>query len=117
MRSLSLARCWPGAKSILAGLGGWAAASCKPAPLPRALHRLNSAGAAGTQTSRPSCSQERAPLAAGMYVVKRDGRQEPVHFDKITARISRLAYGLNPDFCDPVRPPARRAASLPPDRC
>ena len=37
-----------------------------------------------------------------MYVVKRDGRQEPVHFDKITARISRLAYGLNPDFCDPV---------------
>ena len=39
-----------------------------------------------------------------MFVVKRDGRKEPVHFDKITARISRLAYGLNPDFCDPVRP-------------
>ena len=38
-----------------------------------------------------------------MYVIKRDGRQEQVHFDKITARISRLAYGLNPDFCDPVR--------------
>ena len=32
-----------------------------------------------------------------MYVVKRDGRQEPVHFDKITARINKLAYGLNQD--------------------
>ena len=28
---------------------------------------------------------------------------QEVHFDKITARISRLAYGLNTDFCDPVR--------------
>lgn len=37
-----------------------------------------------------------------MFVVKRDGRQEPVHFDKITARITKLSYGLNPDFCDPV---------------
>lgn len=23
-------------------------------------------------------------------------------FDKITARIMKLSYGLNPDFCDPV---------------
>ena len=38
-----------------------------------------------------------------MYVIKRDGRHEQVHFDKITSRISKLAYGLNPDFCDPVR--------------
>lgn len=38
-----------------------------------------------------------------MYVVKRDGRQEPVHFDKITARILKLSYGLNTTFCDPVR--------------
>ncbi len=37
-----------------------------------------------------------------MYVLKRDGRREPVHFDKITARMSRLPDGLNPDFCDPV---------------
>ena len=37
-----------------------------------------------------------------MYVVKRDGRQEPVHFDKITARINKLAYGLNQDFVDPA---------------
>lgn len=38
-----------------------------------------------------------------MFVVKRDGRKEPVHFDKITARITKLSYGLNSDFCDPVR--------------
>jgi hypothetical protein len=37
-----------------------------------------------------------------MYVIKRDGRREPVHFDKITARITKLSYGLNADFCEPV---------------
>ncbi|WVZ73255.1 hypothetical protein U9M48_021583 [Paspalum notatum var. saurae] len=37
-----------------------------------------------------------------MYVVKRDGRQEPVHFDKITARLKRLSYGLSAEHCDPV---------------
>jgi ribonucleoside-diphosphate reductase alpha chain len=30
-----------------------------------------------------------------MYVVKRDGRKEPVKFDKVTARIQKLAYGLS----------------------
>ena len=30
-----------------------------------------------------------------MYVVKRDGRKEAVKFDKITARIKKLCYGLN----------------------
>ena len=37
-----------------------------------------------------------------MYVVKRDGRQESVHFDKITARLKKLSYGLSQDHCDPV---------------
>ncbi|KAM0882070.1 hypothetical protein ACQ4PT_032543 [Festuca glaucescens] len=37
-----------------------------------------------------------------MYVVKRDGRQEAVHFDKITARLKKLSYGLSQDHCDPV---------------
>ena len=32
-----------------------------------------------------------------------DGRKEPVLFDKITSRISKLCYGLNQDFIDPVR--------------
>lgn len=36
-----------------------------------------------------------------MFVVKRDGRQEPVYFDKITSRISKLSVGLS-DFCDPA---------------
>ena len=31
----------------------------------------------------------------GLHVVKRDGRKEPVQFDKITARIGKLCYGLN----------------------
>jgi ribonucleoside-diphosphate reductase alpha chain len=31
-----------------------------------------------------------------MYVIKRDGRKEAVKFDKITARIKKLCYGLNP---------------------
>lgn len=43
------------------------------------------------------------PRGGAMFVVKRDGRKEPVHFDKITARITKLSYGLNTDFCDPVR--------------
>lgn len=30
-----------------------------------------------------------------MHVVKRDGRAESVHFDKITSRISKLAFGLD----------------------
>lgn len=30
-----------------------------------------------------------------MFVVKRDGRKEQVQFDKITARIKKLCYGLN----------------------
>lgn len=30
-----------------------------------------------------------------MYVIKRDGKRETVKFDKITARIQKLCYGLN----------------------
>ncbi|KAI6507094.1 ribonucleotide-diphosphate reductase subunit rnr1 [Pyricularia oryzae] len=37
-----------------------------------------------------------------MFVRKRDGRQERVQFDKITARVSRLCYGLDPEHVDPV---------------
>lgn len=31
-----------------------------------------------------------------MYVIKRDGRKEAVKFDKITARIMKMCYGLDP---------------------
>ncbi|KAK8949175.1 Ribonucleoside-diphosphate reductase large subunit [Platanthera zijinensis] len=37
-----------------------------------------------------------------MYVVKRDSRQEAVHFDKITTRLKKLSYGLSQEHCDPV---------------
>ena len=37
-----------------------------------------------------------------MYVVKRDGKSEPIMFDKITARVRKLCYGLNP-LVDPVK--------------
>ncbi len=36
-----------------------------------------------------------------MYVLKRDGRKETVKFDKITARIQKLCYGLSP-FVNPT---------------
>jgi len=36
-----------------------------------------------------------------MHVVKRDGHREEVKFDKITARIQKLCYGLSP-LVDPV---------------
>ena len=37
-----------------------------------------------------------------MYVVKRDGKKEPVMFDKITARVRKMCYGLN-NIVDPVK--------------
>ena len=37
-----------------------------------------------------------------MDVIKRDGRNEPIMFDKITARVRKLCYGLN-EIVDPVK--------------
>lgn len=37
-----------------------------------------------------------------MFVIKRDGRRESVRFDKITARIERLCYGLDMNFVEPI---------------
>ncbi|MBT8393677.1 MAG: ribonucleoside-diphosphate reductase subunit alpha [Bacteroidia bacterium] len=37
-----------------------------------------------------------------MYVIKRDGKKEPMMFDKITARVRKLCYGLN-ELVDPVK--------------
>lgn len=36
-----------------------------------------------------------------MFVTKRDGTHEKVHFDKITSRISKMTYNLNQDIIDP----------------
>lgn len=45
-----------------------------------------------------------APTAGGqgMFVIKRSGKKELVHFDKITSRISKLCYGLDLSFVDPI---------------
>ena len=37
-----------------------------------------------------------------MYVAKRDGKKEPVMFDKITSRVKKMCYGLN-KIVDPVK--------------
>ncbi len=37
-----------------------------------------------------------------MYVIKRDGKTESVKFDKITARIQKLCYGLDPSV-EPIK--------------
>eukprot|EP00537_Pseudo-nitzschia_pungens_P002191 CAMPEP_0172364222 /NCGR_PEP_ID=MMETSP1060-20121228/7406_1 /TAXON_ID=37318 /ORGANISM="Pseudo-nitzschia pungens, Strain cf. cingulata" /LENGTH=821 /DNA_ID=CAMNT_0013087177 /DNA_START=275 /DNA_END=2740 /DNA_ORIENTATION=+ len=36
-----------------------------------------------------------------MHVIKRDGRMESVHFDKITSRIDKLAFGLDTKHVEP----------------
>ncbi len=38
-----------------------------------------------------------------MFVIKRDGTKETVKFDKITARIQKLSYGLDPTHVDPIQ--------------
>ncbi|CCF56435.1 hypothetical protein KAFR_0B01360 [Kazachstania africana CBS 2517] len=47
-----------------------------------------------------------------MYVIKRDGRKEPVRFDKITARITRLSYGLDPERIDAAKVTQRIIAGI-----
>lgn len=37
-----------------------------------------------------------------MHIIKRDGRKQNVSFDKITARVNQLTYGLNMDFVEPI---------------
>ncbi len=37
-----------------------------------------------------------------MFVIKRSGKKESVSFDKITARVKKLCYGLDSDHIDPI---------------
>lgn len=37
-----------------------------------------------------------------MFVIKRNGQHAPVSFDKITSRLTKLCYGLNSTYVDPV---------------
>ena len=38
-----------------------------------------------------------------MEVIKRNGRREPIHFDKITSRIRYMCYGLDTNYIDASR--------------
>lgn len=38
-----------------------------------------------------------------MVVIKRDGRKENIHLDKITSRIQKLCYGLDLNYIDPIK--------------
>uniref|UniRef100_A0AC35TFR4 Ribonucleoside-diphosphate reductase n=1 Tax=Rhabditophanes sp. KR3021 TaxID=114890 RepID=A0AC35TFR4_9BILA len=38
-----------------------------------------------------------------IYILKRDGRKEMAHFDKITVRIKKLCYNLNMEYVDPIQ--------------
>ncbi|KAM0907679.1 hypothetical protein ACQ4PT_015962 [Festuca glaucescens] len=54
-----------------------------------------------------TCSTEGSPEQrksgeAGIYLVKRDGRQEALHFAKIMSRLKKLSYGLSQEHGDPV---------------
>ena len=37
-----------------------------------------------------------------MQVLKRSGKRESVSFDKITARVKKLCYGLDPNYIEPI---------------
>uniref|UniRef100_A0A453QV42 Ribonucleoside-diphosphate reductase n=2 Tax=Aegilops tauschii subsp. strangulata TaxID=200361 RepID=A0A453QV42_AEGTS len=65
-----------------------------PRPSPHPIHP--------TPRRRRAQPARRKASEAKMYVVKRDGRTETVHFDKITARLKKLSYGLSQEHCDPV---------------
>ncbi len=47
-----------------------------------------------------------------MYVLKRDGRRESVKFDKITARVEKLCYSLDPYFVQPLEVAKKVIAGL-----
>lgn len=47
-----------------------------------------------------------------MFVITRSGKKEPVKFDKITLRISKLTYGLNAGFIDAMEVAKRTIQGL-----
>ena len=37
-----------------------------------------------------------------MQVIKRNGKREDVSFDKITARVKKMCFGINQKYVDPI---------------
>jgi ribonucleoside-diphosphate reductase alpha subunit len=52
-----------------------------------------------TGDQQPTTNDQRT---FNMQVIKRTGKREDVSFDKITARVRKLCYGLNPSYIDPI---------------
>jgi hypothetical protein len=57
---------------------------------------------------------ERNSATMSMFVVKRSGKKESVHFDKITSRISKLCYGLDAKVCTDIEPMLYLFLAMPP---
>ena len=51
------------------------------------------------------CLSRTCKAPQSLLLLPQDGRKECVMFDKITSRISKLCYGLNKDFIEPVSLP------------
>ena len=54
-----------------------------------------------SQHQNISTTQGQQEDTTSMYVVKRDGRHEKLHFDKITSRIEKLCFGLDTKYVTP----------------
>jgi hypothetical protein len=79
----------------------------KSSHLPNPRVKATDSESAGTQSSLAAFAVAPGPLLEqrkdiDMHVIKRNGKPERVRFDKITSRVSKLAYGLNAQFVDPV---------------
>ena len=50
---------------------------------------------APTRLFHSSSLTNKGTMATTMHVIKRSGKKESVHFDKVTSRIQKLCYGLD----------------------
>lgn len=88
--------------SIFAPWGWLARASRHSSSL---FDRASAACTAVLSSHKSSHRRPAAPteaLSAIMFVVKRSGKRESVHFDKITSRVSKLCYGLDSKVRTPI---------------
>lgn len=58
-------------------------------------------GAKSKADALPPPSPSAPPFSSKLHVIKRDGRREPVAFDKIIKRLKSLCNGLDARYVDP----------------
>ncbi|XP_012529979.1 ribonucleoside-diphosphate reductase large subunit [Monomorium pharaonis] len=56
---------------------------------------------AGNGNRSPLKKSSKEAVRGKMHVIKRNGRKEDVHFDKITSRIAKQCYNLDMNYVDP----------------